>query len=269
MLLGRCSAAARLAWRALAAPCRDCGVRCALTRSLGRPPAPAQRCIGASSPKCVGVDAAAYVREHGRVGRCSGGPVRLPCSSDDSRPVEEHARAGACDAQAHLPAPPSERGSWLLAGGLGLLGAGGARRGADARRQLDACLRCAPPAAGARASRPRPRRAPPRPRACWQRASGGKRQHELDASTARSSRSRRGRSSSSTRRACSVATQTHIARRWMEGFYPIYATAQRTFGVNWLLIASIHTRSRRSRPRRAPTTGSTSRTAAAARCSST
>ncbi len=26
----------------------------------------------------------------------------------------------------------------------------------------------------------------------------------------------------------------------MEGFYPIYATAQRTFGVNWLLIASIH-----------------------------
>jgi hypothetical protein len=35
-------------------------------------------------------------------------------------------------------------------------------------------------------------------------------------------------------------TQTHIPRRWMEGFYPIYATAQRTFGVNWLLIASIH-----------------------------
>ena len=26
----------------------------------------------------------------------------------------------------------------------------------------------------------------------------------------------------------------------MEGFYPIYATAQRTFGVNWLLLASIH-----------------------------
>ena len=26
----------------------------------------------------------------------------------------------------------------------------------------------------------------------------------------------------------------------MEGFYPIYATAQRTFGVSWLLIASIH-----------------------------
>ena len=26
----------------------------------------------------------------------------------------------------------------------------------------------------------------------------------------------------------------------MEGFYPIYAVAQNTFGVNWLLLASIH-----------------------------
>jgi hypothetical protein len=35
-------------------------------------------------------------------------------------------------------------------------------------------------------------------------------------------------------------TSTHIPERWMQGFYPIYAVAQRTFGVNWLLIASIH-----------------------------
>ena len=34
--------------------------------------------------------------------------------------------------------------------------------------------------------------------------------------------------------------ETHILTRWMEGFYPIYAVAQRTFGVNWLLLASIH-----------------------------
>jgi hypothetical protein len=40
--------------------------------------------------------------------------------------------------------------------------------------------------------------------------------------------------------AAARATQTHIPRSWMEGFYPIYATAQGTFGVNWLLIASIH-----------------------------
>jgi hypothetical protein len=37
-----------------------------------------------------------------------------------------------------------------------------------------------------------------------------------------------------------LATQTPISRAWMEGFYPIYAIAERTFGVNWLLIASIH-----------------------------
>jgi hypothetical protein len=35
-------------------------------------------------------------------------------------------------------------------------------------------------------------------------------------------------------------TSTHIVERWMQGFYPIYAMAQKTFGVNWLLIASIH-----------------------------
>jgi hypothetical protein len=27
---------------------------------------------------------------------------------------------------------------------------------------------------------------------------------------------------------------------WIEAFYPIYSTAQETFSVNWLLIASIH-----------------------------
>jgi len=35
-------------------------------------------------------------------------------------------------------------------------------------------------------------------------------------------------------------TRVHIPRHWMEGFYPIYATAQSTFAVNWLLLASIH-----------------------------
>jgi hypothetical protein len=46
--------------------------------------------------------------------------------------------------------------------------------------------------------------------------------------------------SADARRFVSDDTQTHIDRRWMEGFYPIYEAAQSTFGVNWLLIASIH-----------------------------
>ncbi len=36
------------------------------------------------------------------------------------------------------------------------------------------------------------------------------------------------------------APRVHIERRWMEGFYPIYETAQATFRVDWLLLASIH-----------------------------
>jgi hypothetical protein len=31
-----------------------------------------------------------------------------------------------------------------------------------------------------------------------------------------------------------------VSVRWESGFYGIYATAQRTFAVNWLLVASIH-----------------------------
>lgn len=32
----------------------------------------------------------------------------------------------------------------------------------------------------------------------------------------------------------------HVPAGWVSGFYPIYAQAQKTYGVNWLLIASVH-----------------------------
>jgi hypothetical protein len=32
----------------------------------------------------------------------------------------------------------------------------------------------------------------------------------------------------------------HVPADWVAGYYPLYETAQRTFGVNWLLLASIH-----------------------------
>lgn len=32
----------------------------------------------------------------------------------------------------------------------------------------------------------------------------------------------------------------HVPARWVAGFYPLYAIASRTFGINWLLLASIH-----------------------------
>jgi hypothetical protein len=33
---------------------------------------------------------------------------------------------------------------------------------------------------------------------------------------------------------------TRVSERWESGFYPLYAVASRAFGVNWLLLASIH-----------------------------
>ncbi len=35
-------------------------------------------------------------------------------------------------------------------------------------------------------------------------------------------------------------TEVHIPAAWEAGFYPIYGEAQHVFGVNWLLLASIH-----------------------------
>jgi hypothetical protein len=40
--------------------------------------------------------------------------------------------------------------------------------------------------------------------------------------------------------AASAAPLVHIPAAWEAGFYPIYAEAQHVFGVNWLLLASIH-----------------------------
>jgi hypothetical protein len=149
--------------------------------------------------------------------------------------------------QANVPVPPSERGSWLLAGGLTLLGIGalaaalllGASSGPRRRTAPPVVVVATPTplpsataSAGAvpKASAPAhagngKRRAPRARRRAPKReivARPSAKQQQLDAAR------------------FVDQTQTHIATRWMEGFYPIYATAQRTFGVSWLLIAAIH-----------------------------
>jgi hypothetical protein len=129
---------------------------------------------------------------------------------------------------ASTPAPASERGAWLLACSLGAIGLAvlvavltgvvGSTTGT-----------VAPPAVLVSAATPAPATSPAsalaparatRPGAIVARPSVG--EQRLDAQRLLD------------------PTQSHISRRWMEGFYPIYATAQSTFGVNWLLIASIH-----------------------------
>jgi hypothetical protein len=124
--------------------------------------------------------------------------------------------------QAHVPSPPSERRAWLLACAIaatGLTVLVAVLTGLVGSTPVQA-----PPALPSRAQTPAPASAGPpvtttpaaivgRPSAVQQRGEAGRLRE---------------------------ATEVHIARHWMEGFYPIYATAQSTFGVNWLLVASIH-----------------------------
>jgi len=149
---------------------------------------------------------------------------------------------------ANVPAPPSERGNWLLAGGLALLGAGaltaalllggGAKPAQRAAAQI--------PVAPLKTPTPTPAPGPAAAASVLAGASSsagspvkkqaGKGAH--DGRTIVAQPSSRQQQLDAARFV--DQTETHIATRWMEGFYPIYATAQRTFGVNWLLIASIH-----------------------------
>jgi hypothetical protein len=130
-------------------------------------------------------------------------------------------------AQANVPAPAREHGAWLLAGALALVGAAvlatalllGGQSGSPPPT-------AALPAVPTAATTPTPSAA----------ASASVLTHTSAAVVARPSGAQQQIDSAR----FVGQTQTHIPTRWMEGFYPIYATAQRTFGVNWLLIASIH-----------------------------
>ncbi|MGH2904637.1 MAG: hypothetical protein ACRDK7_13800 [Solirubrobacteraceae bacterium] len=149
---------------------------------------------------------------------------------------------GAPDA--HLPAPPSERGAWLVALALGALGVSvlAAVLSGVIGRTSSATPHTAPPAVVVAAVTPAPSaaRSAGSASAAGVHVTGG-------ASGARGASSRAAivaRPSSAQQAAEGTRlvdeTETEISQRWMEGFYPIYATAQKTFGVNWLLIASIH-----------------------------
>jgi hypothetical protein len=127
------------------------------------------------------------------------------------------------------PAPPSERGAWLLASTIGVVGLAvliAVLTGVVGRATV-----VAPPPVPAAATTPAAA-----PAARIDPASATARAQAHAAIVARPSAAQQRLDA----RSFLDATQTHISRRWMEGFYPIYATAQRTFGVNWLLLASIH-----------------------------
>jgi hypothetical protein len=140
---------------------------------------------------------------------------------------------------ANVPAPPREHGVWVLAGALALLGVATLVMALLAGGRSDPPASAMPPAVPAVAATPTPGPA----------ASASVLAHTTVPERRRRAKHGRGEAiparPSSTQQQLDASrliasTQTHIPTRWMEGFYGIYATAQRTFAVNWLLLSSIH-----------------------------
>jgi len=149
--------------------------------------------------------------------------------TEDPPPAEAYgALASLPDAQ--VPAPPPEHGAWLLAGVAGVVGL--IVLVAALTGILGGRSPAAPPPVIVRVAAPS--------------AASGRLAGVAEASARGSSNPSRIVAQPSVseqrldERLLVDQTQTHISTRWMEGFYPIYAVAQATFGVNWLLLASIH-----------------------------
>ena len=147
-------------------------------------------------------------------------------------------KASSRQQEGNVPLPPVERAPWLVA--ISLLALGIAvvvtvACGVVGRSQTSP--QGAPPPVLTIAATPIPGSAE---QASFERmheadASGGA-AHTAVAIVTRPSRAEQSRDKT----LFEEGTSTHISKAWMSGFYSIYATAQHTFGVNWLLLASIH-----------------------------
>jgi hypothetical protein len=124
----------------------------------------------------------------------------------------------------HVPSPPSERGHWLLAGTIAALGVAVLVAVLTGLVGRSASPPIAPPAVLVAATTPAPTA-----------GSAG-----VPASSAPAAVIARPPVQTQSLTRLESPLQTRVSARWMEGFYPIYSVAQTTFGVNWLLIASIH-----------------------------
>jgi hypothetical protein len=144
----------------------------------------------------------------------------------------------AAEIAAHVPQPRPERGAWAAAVGVGALGLAvlalalsGALGGSSPGEGAPPPVLAVAPTPATAASAAAPAGVTTGGAMAGSATGTGRRAIVGDPSAAQA------------RRDLAVyldPTSTHISERWMAGFYPIYATAQRAFGVNWLLIASIH-----------------------------
>jgi hypothetical protein len=146
----------------------------------------------------------------------------------------------AAASTAHLPSPPSEARAWLLAGSIGALGLAvllavltGAVGRTPPATPPPVLIATPTPLAGpsAAASAIAAVRRPLLSAGTRAGAQGA----AATAAAARPSAAEQGSQGEGV-----AASEARAAAGWLEGFYPIYATAQGTFGVSWLLLASIH-----------------------------
>jgi hypothetical protein len=144
----------------------------------------------------------------------------------------------------HVPIPPSERRAWLLACAVGVLGVAvlvAVLTGSVGEQKSDRTV--APPTVLLTAATPTPGVISAASALAGARGQGAA-QAPVAPVRGRSRTPIVARPNSVEQRVDAsrfvAPTQTHIFTRWMEGFYPIYGIAQSTFGVNWLLLASIH-----------------------------
>jgi hypothetical protein len=142
---------------------------------------------------------------------------------DPQQPAPAHAPAPA-------PRPPSERGPWLIACSIGAIGL--ALLVAVLIGAVGRTTSIAPPPILIAAATPTPVATAPA------RQTSAVRRRGLSRAAIVAQPSPSQQSLEAQRLA--QAPESAIDARWMGGFYPIYATAQSTFGVNWLLLASIH-----------------------------
>ena len=126
----------------------------------------------------------------------------------------------------HVPTPPSERGHWLLASAIAALGVAVLLAVLTGLVGRSANAPIAPPTVLIAATTPAPA------------ASGPATASAPSASAAIVADPPAQQTQAFAR--LDSPLQIPVSTRWMEGFYPIYSVAQSTFGVNWLLIASIH-----------------------------
>jgi hypothetical protein len=145
-----------------------------------------------------------------------------------STPAQASGQASA-RAQAPVPSPPNERGAWALAIALGTLGV------FALVAALSGLIGAESPSAPASSPPPVPLAAAlPTPGAPV--TTDAQRAARLGVIVGHPSPAEQ----SADARRFQASQEALIATRWMEGFYPVYAVAQETFGVNWLLVASIH-----------------------------